>query len=386
MVGLMRELKVAVIGGGFMCKAHVNGYRTARYIFPELGVRAKLAAICVRDEEKARSLARNYEFTRAYADLDALLQDRSIDLYDVCVPAQAHTQTVLKVLKAGKTVLCEKPLALHTEEAKRMLLTARSNGVSGFTGFNYRFFPAVMLARQMLLKKELDTLRHMRVSYFQQNGADENRRFDTLRYACTPDCGSLQEIGTHAIDQMRFLAGEMESISAMTKTFVPNRTDTRGQQRTVENEDMGAALVRFVSGATGVLECSGAYWGRKNRLAWEIYCSEGSLFWNLEEPNYLGICKKSDCVEADGICKVNVTGGTYPYGNNWWPGGHNLGWEHGQVNMLAAVLQNISENNLTQPVATFQDGYRTAVIVEAIRASSRTGRTIEVLPLFEDAQ
>ena len=150
MVGLMRELKVAVIGGGFMCKAHVNGYRTARYIFPELGVRAKLDAICVRDEEKARSLARNYEFTRAYADLDALLQDRSIDLYDVCVPAQAHAQTVLKVLKAGKTVLCEKPLALYAEEAKRMLFTARSNGVVGFTCFNYRFFPAVMLARQLI--------------------------------------------------------------------------------------------------------------------------------------------------------------------------------------------------------------------------------------------
>ena len=381
MVNLMKNLNVAVIGGGFMCKAHVNGYRTARYIFSDLGVRAELAAVCVRDEGKAQALMQKYEFSRGYTDLDALMQDGSIDIYDVCTPAQTHAQIVQKLLPAGKTILCEKPLALHSNEAEAMLAGARRFGTTGYTCFNYRFFPAVLLARQMLKENALGTLRHMRVSYFQQSGADEARYFDTLRYACTPDCGSLQEIGTHAIDQMRFLAGELESVSAMTKIFVPRRPDAQGGMHAAVNEDMGAALVQFMSGATGVLECSGAYWGRKNRLAWEIYCSEGSLFWNLEEPNILGICRKS---AEDGICRVNVTGGGYPFAGRWWPGAHNLGWEHGQVNMLASVLQNTAQNDSVQPVATFLDGYRAAVIVDAIRDSARSGRRVLLAPLFKD--
>lgn len=384
MVGIMKNLNIAVIGGGFMCKAHVNAYRTARYIFSDLGVRADLAAVCVRRQEQALALAQKYEFARAYTDLELLLQDESIDIYDICVPAQTHTEIALRLLKTGKTVLCEKPLALYAEDAKQMLLAADAYRAAGYTCFNYRFFPAVLLARRMLMEQELGSIRHMRVSYFQQNGADEERCFDTLRYACTQDCGSLQEIGTHAIDQMRFLAGELESVSAITKTFVPYRKDTGGSLHTVENEDMGAALVRFATGATGVLECSGAYWGRKNRLAWEIYCSEGSLFWSLEEPNFLGICRKGSTVETDGICKVNVTGGTYPYSEYWWPGAHNLGWEHGQINMIAAVLQNTAEKKQVQPAATFRDGYLTAVIVEAIRTSARLGRQVLLTPLFED--
>ena len=140
MVNLMKNLNVAVIGGGFMCKAHVNGYRTARYIFSDLGVRAELAAVCVRDEEKAQALMQKYEFSRGYTDLDALMQDGSIDIYDVCTPAQTHAQIVQKLLPTGKNILCEKPLPLHSNEAEAMLAGARRFGTTGYTCFNYRFF------------------------------------------------------------------------------------------------------------------------------------------------------------------------------------------------------------------------------------------------------
>jgi predicted dehydrogenase len=379
----MKEINIGIIGGGFMCRAHANGYKTARYIFSDLGVRANLQAICMRSEEKAKVIAEKYGFASAYASVDALLAAGNIDLYDICVPAQSHKTIALDVITAGKTVLCEKPLALCPEDAREMYLAARSRGIDGYVGFNYRFMPAVMMARSMIAGEVLGSPRHMRVSYFQQNGADSGKFYENIRYVNTPGCGSLQEIGTHAIDQMRFLIGELQTVSAITTTFTPERQTISGERVKVTNEDMAAAIVTFDNGVTGVLECSGAYWGKKNQLSWEIFCSEGAMFWNLENPNYLGVYKKDCSKYTDGVSMVNVTGGDYPYGKYWWPGSHNLGWEHGTINMVAGVLENMAAGKHLQPVATFCDGYKTAVIVDAIRRSAKTGKRIDLFSKFE---
>ena len=285
----MKEIKVGIIGGGFMCKAHANGYKTSQYIFSELGIRAALEAVCVRSTDKAQALAEKYGFANAYAGVDALLAAGNVDLYDICVPAETHRQVALDVIAAGKPVLCEKPLALGAEDAREMLLAAQRQGIQHYVGFNYRFLPAVRMARDMIADGVLGSPRHMRVSYFQQNGADHEKLYENIRYVRTPKCGSLQEIGTHAIDQMRFLIGELKTVTAMTTTFTTERNTAAGERVAVSNEDMAAALVTFENGTTGVLECSGAYWGKKNQLSWEIFCTEGSVTWNLENPNYLGI-------------------------------------------------------------------------------------------------
>ena len=378
----MKEIKVGIIGGGFMCKAHANGYKTSQYIFSELGIRAALEAVCVRSTDKAQALAEKYGFANAYAGVDALLAAGNVDLYDICVPAETHRQVALDVIAAGKPVLCEKPLALGAEDAREMLLAAQRQGIQHYVGFNYRFLPAVRMARDMIADGVLGSPRHMRVSYFQQNGADHEKLYENIRYVRTPKCGSLQEIGTHAIDQMRFLIGELKTVTAMTTTFTTERNTAAGERVAVSNEDMAAALVTFENGTTGVLECSGAYWGKKNQLSWEIFCTEGSVTWNLENPNYLGIYVKNNPQYSDGVCMVNVTGNGYPYGEVWWPGSHNLGWEHGHVNMIAGVLENLAAQEERQPVATFLDGYRTAVIVDSIRESSGTGQKIELSKRF----
>lgn len=379
----MKTIKVGVVGGGFMCKAHVNGYQTSQYIFSELGVRASLEAICVRKEEKAKALAEKYGFRSAYTDVREMLASSGLNLVDLCVPAETHKDVALEVLPSAEAVLCEKPLALSAEDAKEMYQTARQYGVRAYVGFNYRFLPAVRMAYNMLRDGTLGEPRHIRVSYFQQNGADSEKLYENIRYVRTPQCGSLQEIGTHAIDQMRFLIGEPQTVSAVTRTFTPERKTASGQRVSVTNEDMAAALVTFDHGVTGVLECSGAYWGKKNQLSWEIFCTEGALFWNLENTNFLGVYQKGNPLYADGVTMVNVTGAGYPYGEFWWPGSHNLGWEHGQINMIAGVLENLNSATDVQPVATFLDGYRTAVIVEAIREASRTEKIVNLATRFE---
>ena len=379
----MKRINVGVIGGGFMCKAHTNGYKTARYIFSDLGVCADLEAVCTRSREKAQALAEQYGFTSAYDDVGKMLAGGNVDLYDICVPVESHRNVALQIIESGKAVICEKPLALHAADAKQMLLAAEAKEIPNYVAFNYRFMPAVRMAKNMIAEGVLGRPRHMRVSYFQQNGADSEKLFEQIRYVCTPGCGSLQEIGTHAIDQMRFLIGELQTVSAITETFTPERKTESGGRVPVGNEDMAAAVVTFENGATGSLECSGAYWGKKNQLSWEIFCSEGCVSWNLENPNYLGVYRKGVPVYLDGISMVNVTGGQYPYGGHWWPGAHNLGWEHGHINMLAGVLENLSTGTNVQPVATFRDGYRAAAVVDAIRESSRTGSRIDLSAKFE---
>lgn len=379
----MRDIRVGIVGGGFMCKAHVNGYLTARYMFPNLNARAVLEAICVRTPGKARLMAERYGFSSAYESVCKLLADDRIDLYDICIPAESHGEAVFPIIEAGKTVLCEKPLSLHAAEAKQMVLTAKARGIQNYVGFNYRFMPAVRMARNMLEEGVLGRVRHMRVSYFQQNGADSDKQFEQIRYIRTPDCGSLQEIGTHAIDQMRFLVGELCTVSAITANFTPERKTEDGKLVSSANEDMAAAVVTFENGVTGSLECSGAYFGKKNQLSWEIFCSKGSVSWNLENPNYLGVYQKDSSIYTDGVAMVNVTGGDYPYAANWWPGAHNLGWEHGHINMIAGILENMAAGAPVQPVATFLDGYRASVIVEAIRESSRTGKRIDLTARYQ---
>ena len=379
----MQTINIGMIGGGFMCKSHSNAYRTAQYIFTDIGARAHLSALCVRDGNKAPSIAERYGFNTFYTSLEALLANRDIDLFDVCVPAEYHKSVSLPIIGAGKNLLCEKPLALTVADAKEMLASAEEKGVRHFVGFNYRFMPAVRMAQKMIADGVIGHPRHMRVRYFQQSGADQDKLFETIRYVRTPNCGTLQEIGTHAIDQMRFLFGEISALGAMTATYTRERKSQSGDFRTVAVEDVASAIVSFQNGATGVLECSGAFWGQKNHLSWEIFCSEGTLTWDLESPNYLGIYIKNNSDYADGTTMVNVTGGNHPYAEYWWPGAHNLGWEHAQINMIAGILENLAGGNMAQPVATFLDGYRTAVIVDAVRESARTGNRIDLMSRYE---
>lgn len=380
----MKQINVGVIGGGFMCKAHSNAYKTSRYIFSDLGVRAGLEAICVRKDDRAAALEEKFEFKKHYINIDDILNDENIDLFDICVPAETHAEVFEKVIEKAKPVLCEKPLALNSGDALKMLKAAEKAGVNNYVGFNYRFLPAVRAAREMLAGGELGAVRHARVSYFQPTGADVDKFYENCRYVRTPGCGSLQEIGTHAIDQLRFLIGEFKTVSAMTSIYTPTRKTAEGETLAVTNEDAAAALITFECGATGVLECSSSFWGTKNRLSWEIFCTEGTVTWNLENPNYLNIYKKGRTGFDDGFITVNVTGGDFPYGKYWWPGSHNLGWEHGQINMIAGILENEAAGRRVQPVATFKDGYRAAAIVDAIRKSSKTGEKIVLTDEFRD--
>jgi predicted dehydrogenase len=198
-------------------------------------------------------------------------------------------------------------------------------------------------------------------------------------YSAWPHSGGLQGIGSHAIDQCRFLVGEIACVSAVLRTFNKDRAiPSAGCPADVTADEAAAALLEFENGAVGVLESSVVATGRKNFLAWEINGCRGSLRWDLEHPNSLFACLAGDGdASLLGFTEISVTESCHPYVGPWWPHGHNLGWEHGHIIEKFHFLDAVAHGRPLDPCqATFEDGYRVAVIIDAMRRSSRSGARV----------
>ncbi|HEY3083412.1 MAG TPA: Gfo/Idh/MocA family oxidoreductase [Chloroflexota bacterium] len=373
------ELGVGMIGYGFMGRAHANAYRKIPYTFWPPPARPRLVALCGRAEEAVAEAASRYGFQGYYLDWRDLIRDPRVRLVDNVAWHDAHPEPCIAAAEAGKHVLCEKPLALTAAEARRMREAARRAGVKHGVGFNYRFAPAVRLAREVIGRGLLGRLHHARISYLQDHQADPTKPYP---WAGRPS-GVLLGLGSHVIDLARFLVGEPRAVTGWVRTFNNRRPLPDGSGRTVEVEDDDAAIaqVEFENGALGTLEAAWICAGRKNQLTFEINGSKGSIAWDLEDLNRLHVqIEGADKIDGTrGFEDVLVTEAHHPYHQFWWPFGHILGWEHLHVNLIHHFVRAVATGEPVEPWgATFEDGYRAAVVSEAIVESSRSGRRIEV--------
>jgi predicted dehydrogenase len=344
-------------------------------MYPSLNVRLQLATICGRNETVVRQRAIEFGFERHCTDWHAMADDPTIDLFDNCGPDPAHVEPTLAALQAGKHVICEKPLAVSLTDARRLRDAARDSGRLAMCMFNYRFFPAVCWARQLIRGGQLGDIRHMRVSYLQMAGHDPALRPAQVWYSAWPHSGVLQGIGSHAIDQCRFLVGEIASVSARVGTFHAERALSTAGGEGAASDEATAAVLEFECGAIGVLEASAVAFGHKNQLLWEINGSTGSVRWNLEHPSSLWVSLQHD--GPVGFSEVSVTDPDQPFAGDWWPPGHHLGWEHGHIIGIAQFVQSVADGRpLPDVVPTFADGCRVAEIIESMRQSSVTGHRI----------
>ena len=213
-------------------------------------------------------------------------------------------------------------------------------------------------------------------------GHDPSLPPDKVWYSAWPHSGGLQGIGSHAIDQCRFLVGEIKSVSALVRTFNKDRAiPSAGCPPDVTSDEGTAAVLDFENGAIGVLESSVVATGRKNYLAWEINGSQGSLRWDLEHPNSLFACLAEQAPTRPllGFTEISVTESCHPYVGAWWPPGHNIGWEHCQIIEKFHFLDAVANDKPLSPYnATFEDGYRVAVIIDAMRQSSAAGQRVAI--------
>ena len=365
----VETIGVGMLGYAFMGKAHSNAYKTLSYMAWPPPYIPQLVAIAGRNEEAVSAAAVRYGFEGYVTDWHALIEDERVQVFDNAGPNNLHTEPSIAAAEAGKHVICEKPLGRDAGESYEAWQRVEAAGVKHMCAFNYRFVPAVRLAREMIAAGELGDIYHFRGRYLQEWGAvdDEVWRFDKD----LAGSGALGDLGAHVIDLARYLVGEIDSVAGSLATFKPGR----------EVDDAFESVVTFENGAVGTIEASRFAAGRKNAFSWEINGSKGSIAFDLERLNELQVhlSDSSPGEQTQGFRNVLVSEADHPFWEWWWPHGHTIGWEHSFVHELHHLLTAIRDDSDIAPHgATFEDGYRCAEVCDAIVASAESGRREEV--------
>jgi predicted dehydrogenase len=353
----VQPIGVGMLGYAFMGKAHSNAYKTLAYMTWPPPLMPQLVSIAGRDEAAVSEAAQRYGFAEHVTDWRAIVADDRVGLFDNVGPNNLHAEPTIAAAEAGKHVICEKPLGRDAAESHEAWQRVEAAGVKHMCAFNYRFVPAVRLARQMIEAGEIGDITHFRGAYLQEWGAAE---IDAWRFdKAAAGSGALGDLGAHVVDMARYLVGEIDSVAAMTATFWPDR----------EVDDAVESAVSFESGAVGTIEATRFANGRKNAFTWEINGSKGSLAFDLERLNELEFSEGTK-----GFRTVLVSEADHPFWEHWWPHGHMIGWEHTFVHELHHLLTAIRDDGEVAPHgATLEDGYRAAEVCDAMLRSAEGG-------------
>ena len=360
-----------MLGYAFMGKAHANAYRKVAYTTWPPPLLPRLVSISGRSAEAVADAARRYGFESHSTDWRETVADPRVELFDNGGPNDQHAEPTIAAAEAGKHVLCEKPLGRDAGEAYEIWCRVALTAVTHMCAFNYRFVPAVRLARELLEAGELGEIRHFRARYLQDWLADPLAPWSWRLDRRAAGSGALGDLGSHVVDLMRYLVGEPASVTGTTRTFVAQRDG-----RAVDVDDAFEAVVELHSGALGTLEGSRVAAGRRNGLSFEVNGSKGSLAFDVERMNELQVHLEGSRPGsgAQGFRTVLVSEADHPFLEHWWPAGHIIGWGDTFVHEIHHLLAAIAERRPVAPYgATFEDGYRAAEVCDAIARSGASG-------------
>lgn len=368
-------------------KVHAMAWLTLPLYYYPPPARPVLVAVGGRSRERVESFARRFGFKKTYADWKALVKDHDVDVVDICTPPNLHAEPSILSLEAGKHVLCEKPMARNRREAEAMLRAARKSGMKHMTAFNFRFIPAVIYARKLIQEGFVGRVLNFRGAYLNIEVGDLG--FNDPNFPLvwqfkseTAGYGSVSDLGSHILDIARFLAGEVTAVAGATATFVKERPIPESPEKKgkVEVEDSAVAALKFANGALGTIETSWMAPGRKDYLRFEVTGSEGSLRFNLERLNELEIFTFKDPNEKRGYRDVLVTSRAHPTMEKFYPEqGGGFGFEHTFVNEVHHLCNCIVNDKIVEPDgASFDDGYKNCVLMDAIIESSKDERWVHL--------
>jgi predicted dehydrogenase len=366
-------LRVGMVGYAFMGAAHAHAWRTAPRFF-ELPLRPELTAVCGRSADGVRAAAERQGWASTETDWRRLVERDDIDLVDICTPGDSHAEIAVAALRAGKHVLCEKPLANSLAEAREMAAAAEAaraeSGARSAVGFNYRRVPAIVLARQLVEEGRLGRIRHVRAQYLQDWLVDPQAPFTWRLSGERAGSGALGDLGSHAIDLAQFVTGaRISGVSAVVETFVPERPDPAGGSGRVTVDDAAAFTARFTDDSLGVFEATRFATGRKNALRLEVDGELGAIVFDLESLNELGFHDHTESGRTAGFRRILATEPEHPYLAAWWPAGHVLGWEHTFTHQVKDLVEAIAAG--ADPSPSFADGLGVQRVLDAVAASAR---------------
>jgi predicted dehydrogenase len=381
---MAKRIQCALIGQAFMGRAHSNAYRQAKRFF-DLAVTPELHTISARDETSLKSFAAKQGWENWTTDWRDLCTNDSISYVDVATPNHLHREMCVELLKAGKHVACEKPLASSLDDARAMRDAARkAKSSKTFVWFNYRRAPAVSLAWKLLRQKRLGKIFHVRASYLQSWGGPETPMSWRFKKNLAGS-GAHGDLNAHIVDLARFLLGEeiAEVHGAIERTFVKSRRwESTGKNARSDVDDVVMFLASFNSGATASFEATRLAKGHLNDNTIEINGELGSLRWNLENLNELWLHEEAENPGESGWRRIVATDGAeHPYSAAWWPEGHIIGYEHTFTNQVSDIMRVLAGKKPVVPLPDFADAYQTQRVLEAALVSARERRAVKLKEL-----
>lgn len=376
-----KPLNIGLVGYGFMGRTHSNGYKRVNDFFPELQYRPVLKAICGRSEDQLRKFADQWQFESTETDWRRLIERSDIDAIDICTPNNSHAEIAIAAAQAGKMVLCEKPLAMDPAEGLKMVEAVERAGVLNTVWYNYRRVPAVSLAKQLIDEGRLGRIFHYRANFLQDwtinadlpQGGTALWRLD----AAAAGSGVTGDLLAHCIDTAIWLNGSINSVTAMTETFVKERRhNLTGKVEKVGIDDACAFLCRFGNGSLGLFESTRYARGHKALYTFEINGEKASIKWDLHDLHRLEYFDHRDDSVIRGWHQVHCTDGDMPYMSKWWVPGLQIGYEHTFVHQVADFLASVESGKPCNP--TFRDALETQKICQAVLDSAKCGQWKEI--------
>lgn len=381
-----KPVRIGMIGYKFMGKAHSHAYCDLPFYFDTEAVPV-MQAIAGRDREGTKAAAEKMGWASYEIDWRRLLERDDIDAIDICTPNDSHAEIAIAAAKAGKHILCEKPLAMNKDEAAQVFEAAKQAGVVHMVCHNYRFAPAVRFAKRLIEQGRLGHIYHFRAQYLQDWIMDPE--FPLVWRLRKQVCGSGThgDLMAHSIDLARFLVGEIAEVSGMMETFIKERplgemsgglnARTDGEAKgVVDVDDAVAFLARFRGGTVGVFEATRFGKGSRNGNRFEINGSKGSLRWDMEKMNELELYLEDDEAGMQGFRTIQCTETIHPYAGAYWPAGHIIGYEHTFINLMYEFMQGIAAGASPEP--NFEDGYRNQLVLDAVEKSSVTRQWVRL--------
>ncbi len=387
---MANTLRVGMIGYRFMGKAHSNAWRQAPHFFP-LKAGVQMHTICGRDPAGVEAARVQLGWDHTSTDWREVVNSPDIDIVDINTPNDSHAEIAIAAAKAGKAVLCEKPLGLTVAQCEEMVAAVKKAKVVNMVCHNYRRIPAIAQAKKMIEEGAIGQIYHYRARYAQDWIVDPKFPLVWRLQKGVSGSGTHGDINAHIIDLGRYLVGEFQEVTGLMHTFIKERPlmdDTgkgaglsakSGQKMgKVTVDDAAVFLGRFKNGALANLEATRFALGRKNHIEIEINGSLGSLTFDFEDMNRLKFFDNTNAADRQGFRDILVTqgGGVHPFVGNWWPPGHIIGYEHTFVHTIADFVDACVAGKSVQP--TFEDGLKNQRVLEAVEESAKSRAWVKV--------
>lgn len=383
-----KQVRIGLIGTGFMGRTHSNGYNRVGNFFPNLNYIPVLKAVCSRNEDKVQAFADQWGYESIETDWKKLIARDDIDAIDICTPNDTHAEISLAAAAAGKMILCEKPLSRNLAEGEKMVEAIDKAGIGGIplkttVWYNYRRLPAVSLAKQIIDSGKLGKIYHYRANFLQDwtisadlpQGGEGLWRMDVE----AAGSGVTGDLLAHCIDTAMWLNGAIIDVSAVTETFVKERMhQLTGKVQPVGIDDACIFHCHFENGSLGLFESTRYARGHKALYTFEINGAEASIRWDLHDLNRLEYFDHQDESIVRGWRSIHVTDSDQPYMDKWWVPGLGIGYEHSFVHQVADFLKSLETGEDCSP--TFKEALQTQKVCEAVidSANSRSWKDTHV--------